>query len=122
MNLKAKIFKILKGGIQMAGNVIEITSENWDTEVVNSEKPVVIDFWAAWCGPCRVMAPVIEELAARYGDKVKVGKLNVDEYQEIAVRFGVMSIPTFILFEKGTPKKFVVGAMPLERLVEELGI
>lgn len=106
----------------MAGNVIEITSENWDTEVVNSDKPVVIDFWAAWCGPCRIMAPVIEELAARYGDKVKVGKLNVDEYQEIAVRFGVMSIPTFILFENGVPKKFVVGAMPLERLVEELGI
>lgn len=106
----------------MAGKVIEITSANWETEVVNSDKPVLIDFWAAWCAPCRIMAPVIEEVAEKYGDKVKVGKLNVDEYPEIATRFGVMSIPTFILFEKGVPKKFTVGARSLESLVNELGI
>lgn len=106
----------------MAGNVVELTSQNWDTEVVASEKPVLVDFWAAWCGPCRIMAPVIEEVANRYGDKIKVGKLNVDEYPDIARRFGVMSIPTFILFENGQPSRQVVGAMSLEMLVQNLGI
>ncbi|MCX7831854.1 MAG: thioredoxin [Actinobacteria bacterium] len=106
----------------MAGNVVEITSSNWDSEVVNSDKPVLIDFWASWCSPCRIMAPIMEEIAIKYGDKVKVGKLNVDEYPEIASQFGVMSIPTFILFEKGIPKKFTVGAKSMETLLTELGI
>jgi thioredoxin 1 len=106
----------------MAGNTVELTSANWEAEVVNSETPVLVDFWAAWCGPCRVMAPVMEELATRYAGTIKVGKLNVDEYPEIAGRFGVMSIPTFIYFQNGQPVRQIIGAMPLERLVQELGL
>lgn len=106
----------------MAGNVVEITANNWESEVVNSDKPVLVDFWASWCSPCRIMAPIMEEIALKYGDKIKVGKLNVDEYPEIASQFGVMSIPTFILFENGVPKKFTVGAKSMETLLSELGI
>lgn len=106
----------------MAGNVIEVSPENWDQEVLNSDKKVVVDFWAAWCGPCRAMAPVIEELAVKHGESVKVVKLNVDEYPDIAAKYEIRSIPTFVLFESGNVKKRVTGSMPLDRLVEEIGL
>lgn len=104
----------------MAGNVIEVDEQSWSNEIINSGKPVLVDFWAAWCGPCRMVAPVIEELASEHSDKMKFCKLNVDDNQKLAGQYQVMSIPTFAVFENGTVKKRFVGAMPKEGFVNEL--
>jgi len=104
----------------MAGNVVEVSESTWDAEVLKSDKPVMVDFWAAWCGPCRTVAPVVEELASDYSDKMKFAKLNVDDNQRIAGQYQVMSIPTFGIFVGGELKKRFVGAMPKERFVSEL--
>ncbi|MBR3716191.1 MAG: thioredoxin [Clostridia bacterium] len=80
---------------------ITITKENFEKEVLKSDIPVLVDFWATWCGPCRMLAPIIEEIAEDYDGKVKVGKINVDEEQELAVKFGIASIPTVLLFKDG---------------------
>ena len=93
----------------MAGNVIEITDDNFETEVTNSSIPVLVDFWAEWCGPCRMLAPTIEELAEDYKDQVKVGKLNTDDNKQVAVQFGISAIPTIILFQNGDVAKKFVG-------------
>ena len=95
----------------MAGkNVLEFTNDNWDSEVVNSDKPVVVDFWAPWCGPCRQLGPTIDKLATSFEGRVKVGKLNVDEAPEIATKYGVTSIPRVFVFKGGErPVKSVVG-------------
>jgi len=106
----------------MAGNPIELTDANFEDEVLKSEVPVVVDFWADWCAPCRMVAPVMEEIAGEFGNRVKVGKLNVDAHRETAARFDIMSIPTVMLFEKGEVSRQVVGAMPKDSLVRELGI
>lgn len=90
------------------------TDQNFETEVIKSETPVLVDFWAAWCGPCRIVSPVIEELAQEYTGKLKVGKLNVDENQESSMKYSVMSIPTIMLFKDGQPVKAVIGAQPKE--------
>ncbi len=88
----------------MAGaNVVELTTANWEQEVVKSDKPVLVDFWAVWCGPCRMLAPTIDKLATQYAGKVKVGKLNTDDSPEIAVKYGISSIPQVLLF-KGSDK------------------
>src|SRR5215467_14657241 len=94
----------------MAGNVMELTTENWEKEVVESDKPVLVDFWAPWCGPCRQLTPTIERLAEQYAGKVKVGKLNTDDNQDVAVRYGINAIPQ-VLFFKGSdqPKEKMVG-------------
>lgn len=92
--------------------VLEITSGNFEQEVLKSDTPVLVDFWAAWCGPCRMVAPVLDELADELGDKVRIGKLNVDENQDVAFRFQVSSIPTFILFKNGQVADRMMGAMP----------
>ena len=104
----------------MAGALIDVTDDNFQAEVIESEKPVLVDFWAPWCGPCRVVAPVLEELAAERGDDLRIVKLNVDENQQTAAAFQVLSIPTLILFKAGQPVKTVVGAYPKRKLVAEL--
>lgn len=95
---------------------IIITSENFDSEVLNSPLPVLVDFWAAWCGPCRMLAPSVEKLSEEYEGKVKVGKVNVDEQMALAQEFGVSSIPTLILFDKGEIKKQSIGLISYEEL------
>ena len=100
--------------------MLTITNDNFEQEVLKSDKKVLVDFWASWCGPCRMLSPVIDEIA-KETDKVKVGKVNVDEESELATQFAVMSIPTLILFENGKPVKQMVGAQPksaILRMVE----
>ena len=92
--------------------VITLTKENFDSEVLNSEIPVMVDFWAQWCGPCRAVAPIIDEIAEEYDGKIRVGKLNVDEEGEIAARFRIMSIPTILLFKDGKVVEKIVGSRP----------
>jgi len=94
----------------MAENVLEVNDENFESEVINSEKPVIVDFWAQWCGPCRMVTPVIEEIANEHNEKVKVTKLNVDDNRETAAKYRIMSIPTVILFKNGEIETQVVGA------------
>ena len=100
--------------------VITITKENFEAEVLKSAQPVLLDFWAAWCGPCRMLSPVVDEVAEERTD-VKVGKVNVDEQPELAAEFGVMSIPTLLLFENGTLVRQAVGARPKSGVLELLG-
>lgn len=107
----------------MAGDgLIEATEANFDSVVLGSELPVLVDFWAEWCAPCRMVAPVIEELAHEREGELKVVKLNVDDNNKIAVKYGIMSIPTVILFREGEAEKKIVGALPKEALVKELGL
>ena len=96
------------------------TSENFEQEVLKSELPVLIDFWATWCGPCRMLAPVIEQLAQEYDGKVKVGKVNVDEQPELAEKFGIMSIPYVVLMKNGEIVKTSVGYRPKAQIEELL--
>ena len=93
---------------------IIITKENFEAEVLNSTKPCLVDFWATWCGPCKMIAPIIEEIAEEYADVVKVCKINVDDEPELAIKYKVSSIPTVMLFENGNVKETVVGYRPKE--------
>ena len=100
--------------------VITITKENFAQEVLQSEKPVLLDFWASWCGPYRMLSPIVDEVAEERGD-VKVGKVNVDEQPELAGEFGVMSIPTLLVFEQGKLVRQAVGARPKASVLDLLG-
>ena len=103
----------------MAGAINEVTDQNFQAEVLEGEKPVLVDFWAPWCGPCRVIAPELEQLAEERED-LRIVKLNVDDNQQTAARYGVMSIPTLIVFKNGEAAHTIVGALPKKRLVQEL--
>ena len=99
---------------------ITFTDANFEQEVLQSKIPVVVDFWAAWCTPCRIVSPIIEELAIELIGKVKVGKLNVDENQEIAGKYGIMSIPSVLIFKNGNPVKTIIGAQGKEKYKKEI--
>ncbi|HEY6906349.1 MAG TPA: thioredoxin [Ignavibacteriaceae bacterium] len=99
---------------------ITITDENFDEEVVKSDKPVLIDFWATWCGPCKMIAPIVEDLVDEYEGKAKIGKLDVDNNQQTAIKFGVRSIPTILIFKDGKLKDTIIGAVPKGQIVQRL--
>jgi thioredoxin 1 len=103
----------------MAGNLTDVTDSSFQAEVIESEKPVLVDFWAAWCGPCRVVAPVLEEIASERDD-LRIVKLDVDANQQTAANYDVLSIPTMILFKNGQVAKKIIGAYPKKRLESEL--
>ncbi len=104
----------------MAGAVVELSDENFEKEVTGSKTPVLVDLWAAWCNPCRMIAPVVEELAGTYQGKVKFGKLNVDDHPQIASQFRVMNIPTLLLFKNGQEVDRIIGVTPKEELARRV--
>ena len=97
---------------------VVLTVENFENEVLKSDIPVLVDFWATWCGPCRMIAPIIEEIAHDFEGKIKVGKVNVDEQEELAIRYGISSIPTLLLFKNGEVAKKTLGYMPKDAVVK----
>ena len=104
----------------MAEGITTLTDATFDEEVGASAEPVVVDFWAEWCGPCKMIAPVLEEIASEHAGKVRVAKINIDDHPGAARRFDVMSIPTLIVFKDGQPAKRLIGAKPKGALLEEL--
>ncbi len=98
--------------------MLEITKENFESEVIKSDLPVLVDFWATWCGPCRMIAPAVESVSTEYADKIKVGKVNVDEQMEIAVKYNIEVIPTLLLFKNGQVVNKSVGLLTKEEIVK----
>ncbi len=99
---------------------VEFTDLNFEKEVLQSEKPVLVDFWAVWCGPCKMIAPVVEEIATEYNGKLKVGKVDVDSNPEISMKFGIRSIPTLMVFKGGKVVEQIIGAVPKRNLLERI--
>jgi thioredoxin 1 len=99
---------------------IEVTDETFNQVVLEAEQPIVVDFWAVWCGPCKMIAPALEQIADEYADQIQVAKLDVDHSSETAMKYGVMSIPTLILFKDGEPVERIIGFLPKEKLVAKL--
>ncbi len=104
----------------MADNVLEFTDSNFQSEVVESDQPVLVDFWATWCGPCKMIAPTIEELASDYEGKARIGKVDIDQNQEVAMQHGIQAIPTLLLFKNGQVVQRFQGVSPKEKLAEAL--
>jgi thioredoxin 1 len=104
----------------MANGIVNLSTATFDETVSGSDAPVVVDFWAEWCGPCKMITPVLEELAGELGDQVTIAKLNVDDNPEVAMRFNVMSIPTLLVFQGGEVRKRLVGAKGKSQLLQEL--
>jgi thioredoxin 1 len=102
------------------GNAVAVTDQNFEKEVLQSSVPVLVDFWAAWCGPCRTIAPAVEEIATEYAGRLKVVKLDVDESGDVAGRYGVQSIPTLMLFKGGNPVERMVGAYPKPAMLSKI--
>jgi thioredoxin 1 len=104
----------------MSSTVLELTDATFDEEIAASPVPVLIEFWAQWCPPCRLIAPILDSIAADYADRLRVGKVNSDERPELAQRYGVMSVPTILVFSQGELRQRLVGARSRSRLLEEL--
>jgi thioredoxin 1 len=104
----------------MAGAAVPVTDSNFQSEVLSSEQPVLVDFWATWCGPCRMVAPIVEEIAGEQNGKLKVAKVDVDQNPQVAQQFGVMSIPTLIVFKGGEAVERLVGYMPKAKLMQAI--
>jgi thioredoxin 1 len=104
----------------MSANITTLTDQTFDEHIKSSDRAILVDFWAEWCGPCKMIAPLLEEIAAEHKDKLEVVKLNVDDNPQTALRFEVMSIPTMIVFKDGEPVNRLIGARPKGRLVSEL--
>ena len=100
--------------------VLEVTDKNFETEVLKSDLPVLVDFWAEWCGPCKVIGPIVSEISEELNGKLKVTKINVDDAQDLAGKYQIMSIPTLLLFKGGEMVEQIVGAMPKEQLLEKI--
>jgi len=104
----------------LSANIINVTDGDFEESVLKSEKPVLVDFWAVWCGPCQIIAPILERLADSHLDRMKIAKLNVDENMGTASKYGVMSIPTLLLFKGGEVKETIVGVVPENKIVEKI--
>lgn len=99
---------------------VTITDENFENEVIKSDVPVLLDFWATWCGPCKAIAPIVEDLANEYNGKVKIGKVDVDDNQQTAIKYGVRSIPTLLIFKDGKVSNSIVGAVPKAQIIQKI--
>ncbi|HEX7659434.1 MAG TPA: thioredoxin [Pseudonocardiaceae bacterium] len=104
----------------MAGNTVTVTDASFTEDVLNSDKPVLVDFWATWCGPCKMVAPVLEEIAAEHPEQITVAKLDIDANPTTARDYRIMSVPTMILFKGGKPMKQIIGAKPKSALLKDL--
>ncbi|MEK7391687.1 MAG: hypothetical protein RL173_715 [Fibrobacterota bacterium] len=104
----------------MAGNLVEFTDANFEAEVLKAELPVLVDFWAPWCGPCRMIGPSVEALSNEYAGKFKIGKLNSDDNPDVSAKFGIRSIPTLLIFKNGEVVNQLVGALPKDKIAEQL--